>query len=113
MTAAQRGSQSLRRQLQDRLGVQPSMKTVALVSLPAFVIVVLFVFKIYLRDPVLPAASSPSQTAIVHIGRVTGADFESRLLKIVARAEAARETESAWLGRAQVVPDLSRNAPPK
>ena len=90
-----------------------SMKNVALVALPALVVVVLHVIRIYMRDPVRPTASSPPQTAIVHIGRVTGADFESRLLELVARAEAARETDAAWLGRAEVIPDPSRNAPPK
>jgi hypothetical protein len=90
-----------------------SMKNVALIALSAFVVAVLHVFKIYMREPVRPAASSTPQSVIVPIGRVTGADFESRLLEKVARAEAARETDAVWLGRAEVIPDPSRNAPPK
>lgn len=86
------------------------MKRVALVAVLALSIVVLFVFGLWLRVPVQPAASSPPQAMTVHARRVSSRDFQTRLREIVVRAAGATETESASLGRAQVVPDSSRNA---
>src|SRR5688572_9380846 len=88
-----------------------SMKRIAFVTVFALVVVVSFDFGLSRRAPVRPAVSSPPRT--IHIGRVPTGDFRARLLEIKRRADAAAETESASLGRAEVVPDTSRNAVPR
>jgi hypothetical protein len=84
------------------------MKRIAFVTGLALVVVSLFAFGLLRRAPVRRTVSSPPRT--IQIERGPTGDFRERLLEIIARAEAAAEKDSAILGKAQVVPDPSKNA---